>query len=76
MNRLAEGEPLSALVAERQRRYPISGEINRAVADQPAALAPRARSLRQPALTESSLDGVSMEFPEWRFNCGLPTPSR
>lgn len=68
MSRLAEGVPLSALVAERQRRYPISGEINRAVEDQPAALARvRARFAGQ-ALKEGTLDGISLEFPEWRFN--------
>ncbi len=68
MSRLAEGEPLGALVAERRARYPISGEINRKVEDQPAALARvRARFAGQ-AERESSLDGVSMEFPEWRFN--------
>jgi len=68
MSRLAEGQPLSALVAERQSRYPISGEINRAVEDQPAALARVRARFADRALGESTLDGISMEFPEWRFN--------
>jgi phosphomannomutase len=62
------GRPLSALVADRMARYPVSGEINRRLADPAAALA-RARERYAPgALREDDTDGLSLEFADWRFN--------
>jgi len=62
------GRPLSALVAERQARYPVSGEINRVLADPQAALA-RVEAFYAPqALHLDRTDGLSLEFPRWRFN--------
>lgn len=62
------GRPLSALVADRMRRYPVSGEINRRLADPVAALA-RARERYAPgALRADDTDGLSLEFADWRFN--------
>ncbi len=62
------GRPLSALVAERQARFPVSGEINRRLADPEAALR-RVEDFYGPgALKEDRLDGLSLEFPNWRFN--------
>lgn len=62
------GKPLGELVAERIRAFPCSGEINRRVASPEAAVAAvRARfSSLKPA--ESFRDGLSMAFPDWRFN--------
>ncbi|MBI3924997.1 MAG: phosphomannomutase [Armatimonadetes bacterium] len=68
MRMLRERPGLSRLVESRQRRYPISGEINRAVAD-PALALKRVRDLFLPeAAREHTLDGVTMEFADWRFN--------
>ena len=62
------GKPLSDLVAERMRRYPASGEINRKVGD-PAAAIRRMRSLYETrALRVDDTDGVGIEFDRWRFN--------
>jgi phosphomannomutase len=63
------------LVAEAQAAYPCSGEINFKVSDAAAALqrvndAVQAEIAvgRETLVRESMLDGVSREFPQWRFN--------
>ena len=62
------GKPLSLLVGERMRRYPASGEINRSPED-PAAALLRVRERYAPLHPRiSCLDGLSMEFADWRFN--------
>ncbi|SFM38708.1 phosphomannomutase [Ectothiorhodospira mobilis] len=62
------GRPLSALVAERQRAYPCSGEINFRVTDTDAVMA-RVRTAFAPQGPEvDETDGVSMAFTDWRFN--------
>ena len=62
------GEPLSALVGERMRLFPASGEINRRLAD-PAAVLARVEARYAPsALGIDRTDGLSMEFAAWRFN--------
>ena len=60
------GTPLSALVDERMRAYPCSGEINFRVADVAASVA-RVREHYQP-LSLDTTDGISLEFERWRFN--------
>jgi phosphomannomutase/phosphoglucomutase len=62
------GQPLAALVDARMRAFPCSGEINFRVADAPAKIREilAAYADQQPALDET--DGVSLEFPDWRFN--------
>jgi phosphomannomutase len=62
------GEPLSSLVAERQARYPVSGEINRRLDDPAAALATIEARYGAQALEVTHIDGLSMAFPDWRFN--------
>ena len=63
------GQPLSALVSERMRRYPASGEINRHLDGEPASVLQRARSrYEREAVSIDSTDGLSMEMAEWRFN--------
>ena len=71
----ADGKPLSSLVAEAQAAYPCSGEINFKVSDAAASLnrvdaAVRAevKANNEILVSESMLDGVSREFPQWRFN--------
>jgi phosphomannomutase len=62
------GQPLSALIGERMRLFPASGEINRKLVDQKAAIeAVKARYVPK-ALKVESVDGLSVEFEQWRFN--------
>ncbi|MDS4020137.1 MAG: phosphomannomutase [Candidatus Competibacter sp.] len=62
------GRSLAALVDARMRAFPCSGEINFRVTDAPAKIREilAAYADRQPALDQT--DGVSLEFPDWRFN--------
>ncbi len=62
------GKPLSSLVAERQRRFPVSGEINRRVKDPDGVLARVEEAFKTGAVSVDYTDGVSFEFDEWRFN--------
>jgi phosphomannomutase len=63
------GEPLSALVAERMRLFPASGEINRQLATDAASILARVRAhYERQAPAIDLTDGLSMEFAEWRFN--------
>jgi phosphomannomutase len=62
------GLPLSKLVGERIALFPVSGELNYRVPDAKAALAAiEARYAAQAEIIDRT-DGVSFEFPEWRFN--------
>ena len=67
----ASGKPLSALVAERIAAFPCSGEINRQVRDPRAALRIVRERYAGLALATDETDGVSFEFPDWRFNLRL-----
>ena len=63
------GEPLSALVGERMRLYPASGEINRRLDTDSRAILARVRARYEGEAKAIDLtDGLSMEFPRWRFN--------
>jgi phosphomannomutase/phosphomannomutase/phosphoglucomutase len=63
------GEPLSALVGERMRLFPASGEINRHLSTDVQSILARVRSHYEPQAGAIDLtDGLSMEFDEWRFN--------
>jgi phosphomannomutase len=61
-------QPLSALVQARIDAYPCSGEINFRVADASAKIQAILASYagQQPVLDNT--DGLSVEFPQWRFN--------
>ena len=62
------GKPLAELVRERMDAWPCSGEINRRVADAPALMR-KIRHHYPPAATyEDAIDGVNLEFGDWRFN--------
>ena len=62
------GKPLSALIEERERQFPVSGEINRKI-DDPAAAIKRIEDMYAPgAVSVDHTDGVSIEFTDWRFN--------
>jgi phosphomannomutase len=59
---------LSALVGERMRRFPASGEINRKVKDAAASLKLAEARYAKGALDVAYTDGLSIEFADWRFN--------
>ena len=63
-----QSKSLSALVGERMRRFPASGEINRTLADPLAAMARVEAMFRADALAVDRTDGLSLEFADWRFN--------
>ena len=62
------GNPLSELVKQMVEAYPSPGEINRKVSDAKAVIAAVTEKYQDQALVIDTTDGVSMEFPEWRFN--------
>ena len=62
------GKSLCELVGERQAKFPISGEINREVADAKQTLETLHSRYAPDALEVDDLDGYCFEFPEWRFN--------
>jgi phosphomannomutase len=61
--------PLSQLIGHMQRKYPVSGEINRRI-DNPAAALKKIEAL-YPEGKKDQTDGISMEYPSWRFNIRL-----
>ncbi len=61
-------QTLSEIVVAAQAAFPCSGEINTRVNDVNAAIA-KVRTKYVPLNPEiSEIDGLSMEFPDWRFN--------
>jgi phosphomannomutase/phosphomannomutase/phosphoglucomutase len=62
------GKRLSELVGERMRLYPASGEINRTLTDPRAAIERVKENYLSFTPAIDYTDGLSMEFPRWRFN--------
>ena len=62
------GASLAELVGERQARFPVSGEINREVADAAATLEKLHARYAAEASNVDDIDGYSFEFENWRFN--------
>ena len=62
------GSTLSKLVGERMRIFPVSGEINRAIANPAAAIERIGQHYIPLKPVVDHTDGLSMEFPQWRFN--------
>ena len=62
------GQSLGELVAARQAAFPCSGEINREVADPAALLQAVEARYAGDALAMDKLDGLSLDFEDWRFN--------
>ena len=60
------GKPLSALCNERMAAFPVSGEINSKVTD-PDAVIKRIEKKYSNG-KKDSIDGLSVEYPEYRFN--------
>ncbi len=61
-------EPLSRYVQAALERYPVSGEINLTVASPAKVLESIAAHYASHAASRSDLDGLSMDFADWRFN--------
>ncbi|MGR3793206.1 phosphomannomutase [Vannielia sp. SX4] len=64
----SEGKPLSEMVAQMRAAYPSSGEINFRLGDPEAAKQAFETTYAADATDTSRLDGLSLEFPEWRVN--------
>jgi len=63
------GKSLSELVGDRMRRFPASGEINTHLAGDAREVIARAQQVYAGGATHVDFtDGLSVEFPAWRFN--------
>jgi phosphomannomutase len=56
------------MVNTRIARYPSSGEINFRIADPDAAMTRVATAFLPDATARDDMDGLSLDFPGWRFN--------
>ena len=63
-----EGKGIGELVAERQALFPASGEINRRLDDPKASIEKVLARYGDEALNVDRTDGISVEYPDWRFN--------
>lgn len=59
---------LKALVADRQAAFPASGEINRKLKNASEAIALIRERYEPSAAHVDTTDGISIEYPDWRFN--------
>ena len=62
------GQTLSSLIDARIEAYPASGEINRTIAEPARVIRAIEESYGPSALSVSYVDGLSVEYAEWRFN--------
>jgi phosphomannomutase/phosphomannomutase/phosphoglucomutase len=62
------GKALSTMVDSCMEEFPASGEINREVPDTEVAIKTVFERYSENALAVDTLDGVSLEFANWRFN--------
>lgn len=62
------GQSLSELVAERMASFPCSGEINREIGSPAQVLAAVEDRYAADAVLVDHTDGLSIEYPQWRFN--------
>jgi phosphomannomutase len=62
------GKTLAEMVEQRIAAYPCSGEINFRVDDAKAVVRRVHDHYAAGAVAEDRTDGLSLEFPEWRFN--------
>jgi len=63
-----QDKPLSKLVADALKRYPVSGEINRTTPNPQQLLTDIEHHYAKEAEAVDRTDGLSMEFSDWRFN--------
>ena len=64
----ARDASLSSLVRDRVAQFPASGEINRKVDDAKRVQSEIEAHYRDRAIAVSHVDGLGMEFDDWRFN--------
>ena len=62
------GKTLSALVDEMMKQFPCSGEINRRVTDAQKVMATIRSQYESTAKEITTIDGLSMDCGNWRFN--------
>lgn len=62
------GKPLHALVEERMKAYPCSGEINYRVKDMASSIARVLDHFQAKNPKLDRTDGLSLEFSDWRLN--------
>ncbi|EAB2146198.1 phosphomannomutase CpsG, partial [Salmonella enterica] len=62
------GQSLGELVRDRMAAFPASGEINSRLAEPAAAMARVESHFAEEAQAVDRTDGLSMSFPDWRFN--------
>ncbi|NWN92785.1 phosphomannomutase [Marinobacter adhaerens] len=62
------GKPLSSLIDARIEAYPASGEINRTINEPAEVIAAIEEKYTFGAKSVSFVDGLSIEFDNWRFN--------
>ena len=63
-----KGQPLSEMLQDRIAKFPSPGEINRQVADAKTAIDKVYNHYIKDAIAVDKTDGISLEFPQWRFN--------
>lgn len=63
-----KGQSLGELVRDRMAAYPASGEINSRLAEPAEAIARVEAYFAEEAQAVDRTDGLSMSFPDWRFN--------
>jgi len=63
-----ESRPFSELLQSRIDRYPVSGEINSQVSDPHGVIKKIEAHYKGKELSVDYIDGLSMEFTNWRFN--------
>ncbi|HRO15445.1 MAG TPA: phosphomannomutase, partial [Paracoccus sp. (in: a-proteobacteria)] len=56
------------LIGARMAAFPSSGEINFRLTDPDAAIARVLAALEGEAIVRDDTDGISLEYPDWRFN--------
>lgn len=61
-------QSLSSLLEERIAKYPSPGEINSRVDDAAASIERVLKHFSGDAIEIDKTDGISLSFPEWRFN--------
>ncbi|MGH1487522.1 MAG: phosphomannomutase [Cellvibrionaceae bacterium] len=62
------GKTLSQLVDDRMSAFPCSGEINSKVSDPKQLLADIEARYQDESIETEHVDGLSMQFSDWRFN--------
>lgn len=63
-----KGKTLADLLSERMRLFPSSGETNYELTDPDASIARVIAKMEPQAVSRDDLDGVSLDFGNWRFN--------